>query len=87
VGAWDALYELLPANEDGNIVKGGQHIPVNSKDNLIFMGRERLIVTIDVDDLIIVDTGDVVMVCHKDQAQKVRKVVDILKINEEHDYL
>jgi mannose-1-phosphate guanylyltransferase len=87
VGAWDALYELLPSGEDGNIVKGGQQILVDSKDNLVFSNQERLIVAIGVDDLIVVDTGDVVMVCHKEQAQKVRQAVDQLKKDENHHYL
>ena len=87
VGAWDALYELLPVGLDGNIVKGGHHIAVDSRDNLVFANQERLIVTIGVDDLIVVDTGDVVMVCHKDHAQKVRQAVDHLKENEIHHYL
>jgi hypothetical protein len=36
-------------------------------------------VTIGVEDLVVVDTGDVLMICHKDQAQKVREVVNLLK--------
>ncbi len=87
VGAWDALYELLPSDVDGNIIKGGQHISVNSHDNLVFTNQERLVVTIGVEDLIVVDTGDVVMVCHKDQAQKVRQAVDLLKKDENYHYL
>lgn len=87
VGAWDALYDLLPSSLDGNTVKGGQHISVGSRGNLVFTNQERLIVTIGVNDIIIVDTGDVVMVCHKDQAQKVRKAVDQLKDNADEDYL
>ena len=79
VGAWDALYELLPMGSDGNINKGGQHIPVESQNILVYANQERLIVTIGVDDLIIVDTGDVVLVCKKDHAQKVRQAVEYLK--------
>jgi len=87
VGAWDALYELLPSGVDDNIVKGGQNISVNSRDNLVYTNQERLIVTIGVNDLIVVDTGDVVMVCHRDQAQNVRQAVGLLKNGENHHYL
>ena len=88
VGAWDALYELLPGDEVGNIIKGGQHLAIDSQNTLVYTNQEeRLIVTIGVEDLIVVDTGDVVMVCHRDQAQKVRQAVDYLKENEIHHYL
>jgi mannose-1-phosphate guanylyltransferase len=87
VGAWDALYELLPASSDGNINKGGQHIPVDSNNVLVYTNQERLIVTIGVDDLIVVDTGDVILVCQKEQAQQVRQAVDFLKKNDGQHYL
>lgn len=88
VGAWDAMFELLPADAVGNIVKGGKHIPVDLQNILVYTNQaERLVVTIGVEDLIVVDTGDVVMVCHKDQAQKVRQAVDELKKKDNSTYL
>jgi mannose-1-phosphate guanylyltransferase len=88
VGAWDALYDLLPADANGNIIKGGQHIPIDSQNTLVFSDQgERLFVSIGVEDLIVVETGDVVMVCHKDQAQKVRQAVDQLKKENNSNYL
>ena len=80
VGSWDALFDVLPTDENGNIIMGGMHIPIDTHDSLIYMNQERrLIVTIGVEDLVVVDTGDVVLVCKKDQAQKVRQVVGQLK--------
>jgi mannose-1-phosphate guanylyltransferase len=80
VGSWDALFDVLPTDENGNIVVGGKHIPIDTQDSLIYMDQDRrLIVTIGVEDLVVVDTGDVVLVCRKDQAQKVRQVVGELK--------
>jgi mannose-1-phosphate guanylyltransferase len=88
VGSWDALFDVLPSDDDGNIVMGGMHIPVDTQDSLIYMNQERrLIVTIGVRDLVVVDTGDVVLVCRKDQAQKVRQVVGQLKLSPNDDYL
>jgi mannose-1-phosphate guanylyltransferase len=80
VGSWDSLFDVLLPDKDGNIVFAGQHIAEDTHNSLVYgNGSERLVVTIGVDDLIIVDSGDVLLVCHKDQAQKVRKVVDNLK--------
>lgn len=80
IGSWDALYDLLPGDANGNIVMSGEHLGLDSHDSLIYAGQEhRLIVTIGVNDLVVVDTGDVLLVCRKDQAQRVRQVVDELK--------
>ena len=88
VGSWNALFDILPSDEDGNIVMGGEHIPLDTQDSLIYMDQtRRLIVTIGVKDLIVVDTGDVTLVCRKDQAQKVRDVVDKLEQEAREDYI
>jgi mannose-1-phosphate guanylyltransferase len=80
VGSWDSLFEVLPTDPDGNIVMGGHYYCLDTKDSLIYLNEEhRLIVTIGVSDLVLVDTGDVLLVCAKDQAQKVRQVVEHLK--------
>jgi mannose-1-phosphate guanylyltransferase len=80
VGSWDSLFDVLESDEHGNIVMGGEHIGVDTSQSLVYVSQEhRLIVTIGVDDLVVVDTGDVLLVCRKDQAQKVRQVVDQLK--------
>lgn len=80
VGSWDSLFDVLPGNQQGNIVMGGEHIEIDTHRSLIYVNQpHRLIVTIGVEDLVVVDTGDVLLVCRKDQAQKVRQVVDKLK--------
>ena len=80
VGSWDSLFDVLPADSQGNIVVGGMHIGLDTHQSLVYVNQEhRLIVTIGVEDLVVVDTGDVLLVCRKDQAQKVRQVVQKLK--------
>ena len=79
VGSWDSLFEVIEGDATGNIVMGGKHIGLDTNQSLVYVNQEhRLIVTIGVDDLIVVDTGDVLLVCRKDQAQKVRQVVNHL---------
>lgn len=77
VGSFDALYEELPKDESGNTINS-QHISIDSKNNLIF-GNERKIATVDIEDLIIVDTGDAILISKKGSSQKVKKVVDKIK--------
>ncbi len=80
VGSWDSLFDVLPTDENGNLVMGGHHIGLDTHSSLVYVENERrLIVTMGVEDLIVVDTGDVLLVCRKDQAQKVRQVVNHLK--------
>jgi mannose-1-phosphate guanylyltransferase len=87
IGNWDSLFDVLLPDKDGNIVFSGHHIPVETSSSLVYGNNDdRLIVTIGVDNLIIVDTGDVLLVCRKDQAAKVRQVVDSLKNSDREHY-
>lgn len=87
VGSWDALFDVLPGDENGNIVMGGQHVGLDTHKSLVYVDQERrLIVTIGVKDLVVVDTEDVLLICRVDQAQRVRQIVRKLeKVN--HDYV
>jgi mannose-1-phosphate guanylyltransferase len=88
VGSWDSLFDVLLSDKDGNIVFGGNHIAEETYHSLVYGNHgERLIVTIGVEDLIVVDTGDVLLVCHKDHAQKVRKIVEDLKNSKRENYI
>ncbi len=77
VGSFDALYEELPKDKDGNTLNAN-HISIDSKNNLIY-GHERTIATIDIQDCIIIDTGDALLISKKGSSQKVKKVVERLK--------
>jgi mannose-1-phosphate guanylyltransferase len=77
VGSFDALFEELPKDTNGNTLND-KHISIDSKNNLIH-GQDKYIATIDVEDLIVVDTGDALLVSKKGSSQKVKKVVSKLK--------
>ncbi len=77
IGSFDALYDELPKDENGN-TKNSNHISINSKNNLIY-GNERKIATVDIEDCIIVDTGDALLISKKGSSQKVKNVVAKLK--------
>ena len=88
VGSWDSLFEVLPTDENGNIIMGGRHLGLDTRDSLVYLDEEhRLIVTIGVSDLVLVDTGDVLLVCRKEDAQKVRNVVKTLQQRDQDEYL
>ncbi|MDN5042674.1 mannose-1-phosphate guanylyltransferase/mannose-6-phosphate isomerase [Aliarcobacter butzleri] len=77
LGSFDSLYEELEKDENFNTVNPN-HISIDSKNNLVY-GNERQIATVDVEDLIVIDTGDALLISKKGSSQKVKKVVEKLK--------
>lgn len=77
VGSFDSLYEELPKDKNNNTINEN-HISIDSKNNLVY-GFERKIATVDIEDLIIIDTGDALLISKKGSSQKVKKVVEKLK--------
>lgn len=85
VGSWTALDEVLPHDTCGNIIRGNV-VDAGSKDSLIF-GSNRLVATIGLEDMIVVDTPDATLVCPKERAQDVKKIVDELKKQNREEHL
>jgi mannose-1-phosphate guanylyltransferase len=80
IGSWEALLEVLPTDAAGNVVLGAEHLAFDTSRTLVHAsGGQRLVATLGVSDLIVVDTGDVLFVCPRDKAQDVRRVVEALK--------
>ncbi|VAY87915.1 Mannose-1-phosphate guanylyltransferase (GDP) [hydrothermal vent metagenome] len=73
MGSFDALYEELPKDKNGNTINEN-HISCDSKNNLIY-GNDRKIATIGIEDTIIVDTGDALLISKKGSSQKVKQIV------------
>lgn len=85
VGSWASLFDIMPQDEDGNAVIG-EHVHVDSHNCLIH-SKDRLIATIGLDNLIVVDTGDVVMIMPKGRSQEVKLLLDELKKQGKEKYL
>ena len=77
VGAWTALSALVTADADGNRALG-EHVLIATERTYVQGGR-RLVTTVGVSDLLIVDTEDALLVAHREQAQQVKQVVDALR--------
>jgi mannose-1-phosphate guanylyltransferase len=89
VGSWASLAELLAEigdQDDGGNVVVGQHTGMGTRDSLIF-GGERLIATIGLEGMIVVDAGDAILVCAMDREQDVRDMVHHLERQELDEYL
>jgi mannose-1-phosphate guanylyltransferase / mannose-6-phosphate isomerase len=77
VGSWDALWQVLPKDRQGNVTQGDA-ILHDSTNTLAFSGS-RLVACVGVNDLIVVETADAVLVAHKTKTQDVKHIVDQLK--------
>jgi mannose-1-phosphate guanylyltransferase len=88
VGSWDTLFDVLFPDMDGNVSTTAQHLALETHNTLVYgKNEDRLIVTIGMDDTVIVDSDDVLLICKSDQAQKVRDVVEHLKKHRQEKYL
>lgn len=84
VGSFDALYEELEKNTNGNTLNPN-HVSIDSTNNLIY-GSQRKIATVDIHDLIIIDTGDALLISKKGSSQKVKQIVnEVRKTTELHN--
>ena len=79
IGSWDALYDVLKKDSDNNALMG-DIVSLNSRHNLI-VGSSKLIGTIDIDDIIVVETTDAILIAKKQSSQKVKELVKHLKNN------
>jgi mannose-1-phosphate guanylyltransferase/mannose-6-phosphate isomerase len=77
VGNWSSLEEVAPRDAQGNVVSG-RVVDLGSHDSVLYADR-RVVATIGLSDMVVVDTPDATLICPKDRAQDVKQVVEILK--------
>lgn len=85
IGSLDMLSIMKDADENGNTAYGEQLL-IDTKDCIVY-GTDKLIATVGISDLIVVQTEDAVLVCHKDKSQDVKTIVEALKKQEKEHYL
>jgi mannose-1-phosphate guanylyltransferase / mannose-6-phosphate isomerase len=77
VGSWGSLDEVAGKDKAGNVV-GGRVVDIDSQRSIVY-GDRRVVATIGLTDMVVVDTPDATLVCPKSRAQDVKRIVDILK--------
>ncbi len=85
VGSWTALDEVSARDAEGNVITGNV-IDIGSRDSIIY-AEKRLVATIGLKDAVVVDTPDATLVCSKERAQDVKKIVDELKKRKAEEHL
>jgi len=85
VGSWLAIERIHPTNEFGNVVKGN-FITV-STENCVLQGGEKLIAAVGLKNLIVVDTEDTLLICAKESAADIKRVLENLRTCNRSEYL
>lgn len=80
LGSWDMLYDELSsqADQNKNLIKAHWH-GIDTRNSLVYAPTGKLITTIGINDLVIVDTADALLVANKERSQDVKKIVELLK--------
>ncbi|MCU7960403.1 MAG: mannose-1-phosphate guanylyltransferase/mannose-6-phosphate isomerase [gamma proteobacterium symbiont of Bathyaustriella thionipta] len=85
IGAWSSFWEARPHNEDGN-VESGDIIAIDTSNSLL-MAQQRMLATLGVDNLIVVETADAVLVADRSRAQDVKKITRHLQSEQRHEHV
>lgn len=85
VGSWLAVERINKPNEDGNVIKGNI-ITVNTH-NCILQGGKKLIATVGLKDIVVVDTEDATLICEKSDTNQIKKVLEKLREEKDGKYL
>jgi mannose-1-phosphate guanylyltransferase len=86
LGSWEAVYNISPADANGNVVHSRENILINAKDNY-FYSQKKLIAAINIEGLVVVEMDDALLICKKEDSQEVKAVVDQLNRKGLNNYL
>lgn len=84
LGSWESIFEVSEKDENNNVLRGNV-ISHDTRNSLIFSSK-KLVTSIGVENLIIVETDDALLVCNLDRSQDVKKLVETLKEEERYEY-
>ena len=84
IGAWSSLWEASDRNEQGNVIAGD--VISHDTNQSFVISQHRMVAAVGVDNMIIVETPDAVLVCHKDRSQDVKHIVNQLKNQQRSEY-
>lgn len=87
IGSWEAIKNIISSGKTGAVVERGNHLGIDNHDSLIY-AQDKLVCTIGLNNLVVVDTDDVLFICNKSRSQDVKKLIEKLQSNKKyHKYL
>ncbi len=85
VGLWSVLKKLREENPNDNVASGSELLAIDSQNCLVYGEKKKVIATVGVRDLLVVDTGDALLVCRNDRDQDIKLVVEELKRRQKNE--
>ncbi|MGL4447921.1 MAG: mannose-1-phosphate guanylyltransferase/mannose-6-phosphate isomerase [Shewanella sp.] len=85
VGSWSALWDVSAKDTQGNVLQGD--VLTEQTRNSFIYGQHRLVATVGIDDVVVVETKDAVLVAHKDKVQDIKGIVNQLKQSQRPEQL
>jgi mannose-1-phosphate guanylyltransferase len=86
VGSWEALFDVHQLDESGNYFKGqSARVILDTKNTMVYSNR--LVATIGIEDIIVIEADDALLICHKERSQDVKNIVNHLRSTNNEDYL
>lgn len=79
IGTWESIWQELSTEENNGNVTKGPTVNLDTKNSLIYASRKKPIATIGLSDIIIVDTPQALLVCHKNDSHQIKKIIEQLK--------
>ena len=80
IGTWDTLYGFMPKDSDGNVIMNSSVLKYDCNNNVVMLPKGKIAVMQGVDDLLVVDSGDVLMICRKGSEGDVRRYLNDVKM-------
>jgi mannose-1-phosphate guanylyltransferase/mannose-6-phosphate isomerase len=84
LGSWESIYQVSEKDENGNVIRG--NVISHETSNSLIFSTKKLVTSIGVENLIIVETDDALLVCDLTRSQDVKHLVDSLKERDRHEY-
>jgi mannose-1-phosphate guanylyltransferase len=86
LGKWSKIKKYLTVDGDGNVTQGNV-VPIDTTDCMILSSDKKIIATVGLDDMIVIDTPDALLICPEKRVEDIKKVIEKLKENNKDDYL
>jgi len=87
LGTWGSLFAFLPKNGEDNTVSGNNVLMYDSKNNLIRMPNEKLVVLQGLEGYVVVENDNILLVCKKDEEKRLRDIITDIRLNKGEGYL
>ncbi|MDX2002830.1 MAG: mannose-1-phosphate guanylyltransferase [Chitinophagales bacterium] len=88
LGTWQSLYEKYDKDASGNAINGEQVMVLETNNSMVMVPNDKLVVLQGLNNMCVVDTGDVLLICHRDREQEIKQITtDVKKLKDGERYL